>query len=299
MSIAKRVALARILLYLIPALWSTNYVAARAAAGTIGPHQLALARWAIAFALMLPFAWPELRARWPQWRHEWPRLLVLGALGMWVCGAFVYIGGETTLAINIALIYSIGPVLIGVASVSLLGERIERRQLIGAALSLLGVLVILFKASPQAVRTLSLTTGDLWIGVAVLSWSSFSILLRRWPSALGPFARTVAVTGAGLVVLLPFTIAETVAIGLPQPSASLLGLVMIVAVLPGVGAYQAYAFVQREYGAARTAVVLYLGPLYGGLIGWVMLGETPGWHHALGAALILPGIRLATARPAR
>ncbi|MGE0314682.1 MAG: DMT family transporter [Lautropia sp.] len=294
MADVSRTALARLLLYLIPALWSTNYVGARAAAGAIGAHQLALARWSIAFLLMLPFAWPELRARWPQWRGEWPRLLVLGALGMWICGAFVYVAAETTLAINIGLIYAFAPVLIGVASVWMLGERLERRQLAGAALSLLGVTVILFKGSPAALRAFALTPGDLWIGIAVLSWSGFSILQRRWPSALGPFARTVAVTGAGILVLIPFTLAETASIGLPRPSLHLAGLVLVVAVLPGVVAYQAYAFVQREFGAARTAVVLYLGPLYSGLIAWVLLAETPGLHHALGAALILPGLRLAT-----
>ena len=44
--------------------------------------------------------------------REWKRYLVLGALGMWICGAWVYIGGCTTAAINISLICSIAPVLI-------------------------------------------------------------------------------------------------------------------------------------------------------------------------------------------
>jgi drug/metabolite transporter (DMT)-like permease len=39
---------------------------------------------------------------------------------------------------------------------------------------------------------------------------------------------------------------------------------------------------------------MYLGPLYGGLVAWVFLDETLGWHHAVGAAFILPGIYLAS-----
>ena len=39
--------------------------------------------------------------------REWKRYLDLGALGMWICGAWLYIGGRTTAAINISLIYSI------------------------------------------------------------------------------------------------------------------------------------------------------------------------------------------------
>jgi len=53
---------------------------------------------------------------------------------------------------------------------------------------------------------------------------------------------------------------------------------------------------QREIGAARTAVMLYLAPVYGTLGAWAVLGERPGWHHVAGAALILPSIWLATRR---
>jgi len=54
------------------------------------------------------------------------------------------------------------------------------------------------------------------------------------------------------------------------------------------------AFVKKTLGAGRVATSLYLGPLYGGLAAWLFLGETLGWHHAVGAAFILPGIYLAS-----
>jgi len=53
---------------------------------------------------------------------------------------------------------------------------------------------------------------------------------------------------------------------------------------------------QRTLGAARVGVVLYLGPLYSGLVGWAVLGERIEPFHALGALLILPGIWLSTRR---
>jgi len=88
-----------------PAMWSANYIVARAAPETIGPHLLAFSRWALALCLMLPVALPELHRKWPHWRSELRSFLLLGALGMWVCGAFVYIGGHTTEALNIGLLY--------------------------------------------------------------------------------------------------------------------------------------------------------------------------------------------------
>jgi drug/metabolite transporter (DMT)-like permease len=49
----------------------------------------------------------------------------------------------------------------------------------------------------------------------------------------------------------------------------------------------------RELGPARAGLAICLGPLYGALMGWAFLGELPAWFHAVGAALILPGIYLA------
>ncbi len=45
-------------------------------------------------------------------------------------------------------------------------------------------------------------------------------------------------------------------------------------------------------GANRTAVALYLGPLYAAFMTWAFLGEAPGWHHLVGGLLILPGVFL-------
>lgn len=287
---------AQVLLFVTPLLWSANYIGARAAVGVIGPHQLAFWRWAIAFLVMLPIAWPALRRAWPAWRSEWKSLLVLGALGMWICGAFVYIGAETSPAVNISLLYALAPVLIAILSVRLLGERLGPVQLAGAAVALAGVAVILFKGSSANVVAVRLTVGDLWIGVAMLSWTAYSLIQKRQSSVLDQFARLTVVTLAGVIVLIPFTLIEIAWIGLPEPSWSVVGLILAMALLPGFGAYQAHAFVQRELGAARTGLILYLGPIYAALVAWLLLGEQPQWFHAVGAALILPGIWLA-ARP--
>jgi drug/metabolite transporter (DMT)-like permease len=50
----------------------------------------------------------------------------------------------------------------------------------------------------------------------------------------------------------------------------------------------------RELGVARAGLVMYLAPVYAALSAWLLLGETPRWYHAAGAALILPSIYLAT-----
>lgn len=288
---------APVLLWVVPALWSSNYLIARASQGVIAPHALAMGRWALALALLLPFVGAALWRQRDAVRKEWRHLLVLGALGMWVCGAFVYQAGHTTSATNIALLYAVAPVAITAVSLRLLKERMAWPQRVGVVLALSGVLLVIARGDFRNLLAVRVTVGDAWALVAAACWVAYSVLLKRWPSALGPGPRLAAIIAGGLVVLGPFTLAEA-RWGTPVPwSAQAMGLVVAGAVLPGVLSYTAYSYLQRELGASRTALLLYLAPVYGALGAWVVLGEPPGWYHAAGAALILPSIWLAT-RPA-
>jgi len=240
-----------------------------------------------------------LAARPSEWRREWPQMLALGALGMWICGAFVYIGGQTTSALNIGLIYAACPVGIALVGVTLLRERMSGAQRAAAALALVGVLYVVAKGDLDNLRGLRLTPGDGWIAVAAIGWVAYSVLLSRWKSVLGPAPRLTAIVVGGLLVSLPFTLAEMAWVETPPWTWKAAGLVTAAAVLPGALSYSAYSFVQRELGAARTSLMMYLAPLYAALLGWALLGEPPRAYHAIGACLILPAIGLATRGTAR
>jgi drug/metabolite transporter (DMT)-like permease len=283
-----------VLLFVVPALWSSNYIIARSAAGVINPHLLASGRWLLAGLLLLAFLGPS---GWAALRQhaaaEWRHLLVLGALGMGICGAWVYEAARSTTAANIALIYAATPVAIAALSTRLLGERLRRRQHAGMALALAGVLFVVAKGQPMNLLVVRFTAGDLWVVGCALAWTAYSVLLTLWPSRLGTGERLVAIIAGGLVVLLPFTVAEAwLAPGPPLGIKAAL-LVVLAAVLPGLLSYSAYAHLQRQVGATRAALMLYLTPVYGAGLAWALLGEQPGWYHAVGAVLILPSIALA------
>ena len=271
-----------------------NYIVARTAPGIISPHVLALGRWFLAGLILAIIARQEL---WQE-RHStlkvWPQYLVLGSLGMLICGAWVYWAAETTTAINIALIYAASPVLITLGAVLGLKESFSWRQSLGVGIALLGVLHVVVKGQWAALSQVVWVLGDGLVVIAMVAWAAYALLLKKWASPLSSTARLAATCLGGCLVLLPFAITEWTAT--PQPGWSLDAslLVIAAAVFPGVGAYWSYGFCQKTLGASRVAASLYLGPLYGGLVAWLFLGETLGWHHAMGAAFILPGIYLAS-----
>ncbi len=280
------------LLWLVPALWTVNYIVARKAPGVIGPYLLALGRWFVAGAVLWVLAGSELWRERAAIARVWWQYLVLGCLGMLVCGAWVYQGARSTQAINIALIYAASPVLIGLGAALWLGERLRQRQVLGVLLALAGVLHVLVKGQWGHLLQLQFVAGDLWIVAATVAWAAYALLQKHWPSSLSATARLAAICSGGVLVLLPFALWEATQSGLTQWGWPALGLVLVAALVPGLGAYWIYGWAQKILGASRVAVALYLGPLYGGLTAWCLLGEAPGWHHLVGALLILPGVFL-------
>ncbi len=288
------------LFLLAPAMMAVNYVLGRMAFGLIAPHMLALLRWALAGLILLAFAWPELYAKRTLLRRHALHCLVLGVLGMWICGAWVYIGARTTSANNIALLYAMAPAFIALASTVWLRERLAAVQWLGLAVAFLGLVHVIIAGQWGALASLQLNPGDVWILAAVLSWAAYSILLKRWPSNFSPLARLVLIIFGGVLVLLPLAMVEAMA-GLPW-SQTVWGwrtaaLALVAAVIPGAGSFLAYSMLQKKLGAATAGLTLYLAPLYGAAMAWALLGEPVQWHHAVGAAVILPGIYLASRRP--
>jgi len=286
------------LLFITPALWAVNALIARKASH-VEPHLLAMTRWLLASALFAASTYREI------WRYrlrilaDWRHHLVLGALGMWICGAWVYIGGRSTSAANIGLIYSISPVLIVLASALWLRERFRFPQALGVALALAGVLHVILKGQWGTLSSVRFVPGDAWILAATLSWTLYSLLLKKWPSPLGAGARLAVISLAGALVNLPFALWETARSAAPVFTAEWALYATIAAVVPGYGAYLAYSVMQRELGAARVSMVLYLAPIYTGLLAWLVLGEPLSSHHLAGLALVLPGIYLVTRGGAR
>jgi drug/metabolite transporter (DMT)-like permease len=286
-----------VLIFLTPALWSVNYMVGRQAPGVVAPHMLALLRWTLAGLILTVFAWPELRAKRAQLlRHAW-HYIVLGALGMWICGAWMYMGAQTTSATNIALIYALAPVFIALVSALWLREHLGPLQWLGIAMAFVGLVHVVIKGRWAALAQVQLVAGDLWILACTLSWTMYAILLKRWSSDFSPLARLVLIAAGGVLVLAPLAVVEALS-GLPftqtQWGLKAAALIIAAAVFPGAMAYLAYATLQKELGAARAALALYLGPLYAAVMAWGVLGEPITLYHAVGAAVILPGIYLAS-----
>jgi drug/metabolite transporter (DMT)-like permease len=285
-----------LLVFAIPALWAVNYLVGRYAPQWVAPHALAFGRWSLAAMILACYAAPELKAkRHLIWQDRW-HFLFLGLFGMWICGAWLYVGARTSPANNIALIYALSPVFIVLGASVFLREHLQKRQWLGVGLALVGLMHVVIQGRWNAIAQTQFVVGDLWVLACAIAWAVYSLLLKKWTSPFSPLARLVLIAAAGALFMLPLAVLEAWS-GWPGTQTvwgwQTAGLIVAAAIFPGAGAYGAYSLLQKRIGASRTALVLYLGPLYAAVLAWFVLAEPLHIYHAVGALIILPGIFLA------
>ena len=289
--------LAYTLLTLTALFWAGNFVLARAVHASVPPIGLAFWRWATAAAFVLPWAWSELREQWPLMRTRPWLMLALGVFSVGAFNTLIYIGVQTTTAINALLLLSAAPVFILLLAPLILGNRLLLRQVLGVLVSAAGVLLVLGHGNLTAIADLGRHVGNLWVLAGVFSWALYSVLLRRLPAGIGGrglFAATVIV---GVIVLLPFYLGETFVQHRPvHVNTTLLLTIAYVAVFPSVLAYLFWNRAVAMIGAEQSGVFIHLMPAFGLVLSALLLGERITLPALLGLALILSGLVVAAGR---
>ena len=179
-----------VLLVIPPLLWAGNAVVGRLVHELIPPITLNFIRWVLAFAILLPLAHGVLRADSPLWPH-WRRYALLGLLGIGAYNALQYMALQTSTPINVTLVGSSMPVWMLVVGALFFGAAVTRRQLLGALLSVCGVLLVLSRGEWSQLLAFRLVPGDLFMLLATISWAFYSWLLSRTSDAPARLARIV------------------------------------------------------------------------------------------------------------
>lgn len=287
-----RRALPYLLLSLAALFWAGNFMTARALRDAWPPLPLNAARWAIAAAVMVPFAWSGVRAHAATLRAHRGWLVAVTLPGMVAYQTLVYTALSTSTVVTAAVIVAATPAVIALFAALLDGQRLGGRQAGGIAVSLLGALVVAVRGDLATLLGLRLTPGDAWMLAAVPCWAAYSVLLRRSPVGV-PQSVIVAVTSAlAASLLLPLAawrllVGDTVAL----TPASMAGVLYIGVIAAAVG----FVFWNRgvaAVGAPRAGVFLHLMPLFAAILGVTFLGEQLAPYHLVGGMLVVTGVVL-------
>lgn len=291
----ERTGVAVALLIACTVVWGSNVVVGRAVAETLPPIGFAFWRNFFATLVILPFCARDLAGAWPLLRTHWGLILTMGVVGTALFNAVVYWALETTTAINAALMMSLVPVVVPVMAFFWINERLTRRQGVGILLSLLGVAVVITRGDLEVLRALSFVSGDLLMGIGMLCWCLYSVVVKRRPAALHPVTFFAAVLITATAVLLPFYAWESAAIRTFPFTSTAFAASLYVGVFPTALALLVFNRAVLVLGANRTATFNHLVPLFATLLAIVFLDERLAMYHGVGALFIAAGLFAGTA----
>lgn len=267
--------------------WATNMVLGRWLRDDIGPLTLAAARFLIAslcFVVLLQRQPPEQRRLG---RDRW-LLLGMALSGVVVFAPTLYLGLRFTTAVNATLINGLGPLITGILATLLIREPMSGRQMGGAVVALIGVFALISGSSLSSWRTMRGSVGDLIVLGAVALWGLYSVLSRpvmRRRSAL-------STTAFSAFLALPFLLlsaaweVRTFPVNL---SLELALTVLYIGFAPTVIGFLSWNAGVRRLGPSGAMVFYNTLPLYGALLGYLLLDEPIGAIHLLGGVLIVGG----------
>ena len=282
---------AYIFLTLCTSFWAGNFIVGKIATlFEVPPFTLNFYRWLIAFIILYPFTYKKILASLDDIKNNIIPLSIMGFTSITIFNSVVYYSLNFTQVLNGVLMISTIPVLIIFFSSLFKTEKIKINQILGVMTSLTGVFVIITKMDFYKLINLNLNKGDLWILVAMISWATYSIMVKEKKINLDPLVLLEVIIFLGVIMLLPFFFFELY-IGkhliLNVPVVLTVGFVVL---FPGIGAYIFWIKAIKLIGPSRAGVFLHLMPVFSSLMAIFLIGEKFATFHLFGALFILTGI---------
>jgi drug/metabolite transporter (DMT)-like permease len=263
--------------------------------GNADPLTLAILRWGIGFACVLPVAL-ALRVRWPQ-RADWPGVALLGLIfyGLFTILYNVAIGYTTAARASLALCTL--PLQTMVMGAVLGVEPLTMRKVAGVAVALLGVFAALATGPTAAPE--GAWRGELIMAGGVLCMAFYNVRSRPYivrSSALGFLAVGMGSGAAALAVVGLMTGRLAVLEGFGQAqwiAGAYLG------VAGGALAFILWVMALQRASPTRVANTMTVNPIAAALLALQLVGEPITLNLAIGLVAVFAGIWLATTEGAK
>jgi drug/metabolite transporter (DMT)-like permease len=267
--------------------WATNAVLGRWLRDDIGPLMLTALRFTAASA----FFGMLLRTRPPAERHygkDWWWILGMGLAGVVGFSPLLYLGLRYSTAVNCSLIQGFAPLITALIAGLIIHEPVTRRQLVGAVLGLIGVAGLLSQGSLKFLLGLQFNGGDLILVASAVVWAFYSVFGRRVMRNRSPVAATALSNFLGLPLIVAAALFELQHVSVNLRVETIAAIVHI-CVVPTIIGYWSWNRAVGILGAGGAMVFYNTLPLYGVILGAIVLNESVGLIHIIFGGLILVG----------
>ncbi|MFE1956733.1 DMT family transporter [Streptomyces sp. NPDC059479] len=271
-------------------LWASAFVSIRSAGAAYSPGALALGRLLFG-ALVLGTVCLVRREGLPP-RAAWPGIAVSGVLWFGLYMVALNWGEQEVDAGTAAMIVNIGPVLMALLGVRLLGETLPPRLVAGMGVSFAGAVAVGLSMSGEGRASV---LGVLLCLLAAVAYASGVVAQKPSLARASALQATTFGCLVGAVACLPFA-GQLVHEAASAPLPATLNMVYL-GVFPTALAFTTWAYALARTTAGRMGATTYAVPALVVLMSWLFLDEVPGLFTLAGGALCLAGVAVSRSRP--
>ncbi|OIK11799.1 hypothetical protein BIV60_17490 [Bacillus sp. MUM 116] len=282
----KNTLLGSLYLILASSIWGGMFVVVKVVVSVIPPLELVWLRYLVAiFALLII----GLITR-QKWRIEKRYFLLIIAIGI-IGNAISIVAQETGTMLSTAqtgaIITSSTPAFMVIFARLILKERLTLKKGISVCLATIGVFLIVGIGK----MSMSSTLGGVSLVIAALTWALMSVLVKRLPSAYSQIVVTTYSILVALIVLTPFVLPSLHEINLSQLThPTIWGGLLYLGVVSTAGGFLLWNRGLQMLNASSGGVFFFFQPVFGTLLGWLILGEMITKTFWIGSVLILLGV---------
>ncbi|GAA5188315.1 DMT family transporter [Ferrimonas gelatinilytica] len=269
-------------------IWAGNNLVGKLSVDVISPAAIAFYRWLLAAILLTPFMLPSV---W-KLRHFVLRNLfkfsLLAILGVVAFQSLGYVAAASTSATHMGLIGATVPLLTLLISLIVLREAPTLGAMLGAALSFIGLAILLSGGHLSNLTRDGINQGDLLMLIGATAYALYGVLIRHWQIPMSVWQSLYVQILLGLLWLMPAVLmSPSMAI-----SESALPLVLYAGIASSVVAPFCWMSGIQKLGASNNAIFMNLIPLFTTASAVAILGEKLHSGHLVGGLLIISGVML-------
>jgi drug/metabolite transporter (DMT)-like permease len=254
------------------------------------PLSFAFVRFVIAAIIISPFLFKT------SFFRDFKKLIPFSLLATINIALFV-IGIKTTTATIGTLLYAGVPLLTALFLFVFFKERLSKRKGIGIIIGFIGVIFIaLLPIIEKGTKFSGDLPGNIFIGIAVISWSLYMAFSRRKLESFSPFVITAVFIWVTCIALFPFFLADLRSYpnwwnNLTIPSVI---SVLYSSIISTILAFLLNQYVIKYGGVILASMHYYLLPIFAYLAAFFLLGEMLTTGLVMGSILALLGVYITT-----
>ncbi|WP_310619038.1 DMT family transporter [Flexibacterium corallicola] len=278
-----------LLLVITMMLWGINSSVVVMAVGDIGAFTAVFLQMVLASAALAFVYREQLREHFGCVKKNLGFFIIIPFFGLTLSYGLFYKSGHDINAINLGILQGVTPLFVLLGGWLMFRSSLTLLQVGGVILTVVGVIYVGSEGDLTGVFSTDYSLGDVLVLLMAFCTALYTLMLKVRPRVPLPVYLTIASAFAAIGAI-PLIVMEIAARGVVIPNLQGLGVVVYMALIPGVMGQLLFMRGISLMGPERVGPFFNLTPVFSCIFAIVLLGEVLQVYDVIGLSLILLGI---------